>query len=234
MTAASCPLTYYIECYRSDGTQILGTLDGQGMLKCRDYRRTAKYKMLLGIVGNEKWMNRKVHCAKIVLGGVVREQIWYDQQAEQASGKRLRIEEFDHAGKLKHSRHNAGIGMSNDTQFILHKQQFIISFIEATAVDRKLCRCYLIVGRKRVNTEGVTVRWVRLFGLPKVTSFGEPANTIAEITRETATILNDRMDNGWMKTIDSDNHIAFYLTQRIFPVKEGEQPVSRVTCVPLH
>lgn len=38
----------YIEAYRSDGTQILGNLDGQGVLHAKQYKRTNHYKHLHG------------------------------------------------------------------------------------------------------------------------------------------------------------------------------------------
>jgi hypothetical protein len=56
----------YIECYRADGSQILGNLDGQAVLHARNYKRTSAYKRLAKIVKNPKWMNGKVDHAKIV------------------------------------------------------------------------------------------------------------------------------------------------------------------------
>jgi hypothetical protein len=59
----------YIECFRADGGQILGNLDGQAVLHCastRTYKRCAAYKRLARIVKNPKWMNGKVDHAKVV------------------------------------------------------------------------------------------------------------------------------------------------------------------------
>jgi len=39
-------MKYYIEAYYADGSQILGNMDGQGVLHCRQYRRTDHYKFL--------------------------------------------------------------------------------------------------------------------------------------------------------------------------------------------
>ena len=38
----------YVEAYYPDHTPILGNGDGQGVLKCTNYRRTKHYKMLRG------------------------------------------------------------------------------------------------------------------------------------------------------------------------------------------
>ncbi len=40
---------YYIESYYKDGLRILGTTEGQGIIKARQYRRTYTYKWLCGI-----------------------------------------------------------------------------------------------------------------------------------------------------------------------------------------
>ena len=56
----------YIECYRADGSQILGNLDGQAVLRTVNYKRTNAYKALSKIVGNPKWMNGKVAFARVV------------------------------------------------------------------------------------------------------------------------------------------------------------------------
>ncbi len=59
-------MKYYIECFRADGSQILGNLDGQAVIRCQNYRRTAAYKRLGSIVRNPKWMGGKVNEARIV------------------------------------------------------------------------------------------------------------------------------------------------------------------------
>ena len=56
----------YIECFHADGSQILGNLDGQAVIRARNYRRTNAYKRLARIVGNPSWMNGKVAFARIV------------------------------------------------------------------------------------------------------------------------------------------------------------------------
>jgi hypothetical protein len=57
---------YYIECFYKDGTQILGNLDGQAVLCCKQYKRTLAYKRLAKIVKNPNWMNGKVNEARVV------------------------------------------------------------------------------------------------------------------------------------------------------------------------
>jgi hypothetical protein len=39
-------MKYYVEAYRSDGSQVLGNLDGQAVIRARDYKRTNIYKRL--------------------------------------------------------------------------------------------------------------------------------------------------------------------------------------------
>ena len=61
----------YIECFRADGSQILGNLDGQAVIWVSQYRpayykRTNAYKNIKDIVGNPKWMDGKVHEARII------------------------------------------------------------------------------------------------------------------------------------------------------------------------
>ncbi len=56
----------YIECFHKDGTQILGNLDGQAVLRCKNYKHTNAYKRLFKIVKNPKWMNGKVNEARVV------------------------------------------------------------------------------------------------------------------------------------------------------------------------
>ena len=69
-------MKYYIECFRPDGSQILGNLDGQAVLHCQNFRRTNAYKRLAGIVGNPKWMNGKVAGARVVTpNGIVLDKI---------------------------------------------------------------------------------------------------------------------------------------------------------------
>ena len=41
----------YIECFRADGSEILGNLDGQAVLRTVNYKRTNAYKALSKIVG---------------------------------------------------------------------------------------------------------------------------------------------------------------------------------------
>src|SRR5690606_20481075 len=54
---------YYVEAYDHEGKQILGNLDGQGVIKAKNYRRTQHYKKLYqGKVGSSS----RVHCWKIV------------------------------------------------------------------------------------------------------------------------------------------------------------------------
>lgn len=39
-------MTYYIEAYDKTGSQILGNLDGQNVLRVNNYKRTRAYKQL--------------------------------------------------------------------------------------------------------------------------------------------------------------------------------------------
>jgi hypothetical protein len=56
----------YIECFRADGSQILGNCDGQAVIRAKNYRRTLAYKHLAEVVGNPKWMGGKVAFARVV------------------------------------------------------------------------------------------------------------------------------------------------------------------------
>jgi hypothetical protein len=56
----------FIECFRADGSQILGNLDGQAVIHTVNYRRTTAYKRIKQIVKNSNHMGGKVHSAKIV------------------------------------------------------------------------------------------------------------------------------------------------------------------------
>jgi hypothetical protein len=40
-------MRYYIEAYRAEGDQILGNLDGQAALTCRDVKKTAHFRSLI-------------------------------------------------------------------------------------------------------------------------------------------------------------------------------------------
>lgn len=53
-------MRYYIECFYVDGTQILGNLDGQTSMDCRDFRRTNAFKRVKRIVGNPNHMGGKL------------------------------------------------------------------------------------------------------------------------------------------------------------------------------
>lgn len=55
-----------IECYRKDGSQILGNLDGQCVIDAKDYKRTLKYKKAKGLIKNPKHMNSLVDKIKVV------------------------------------------------------------------------------------------------------------------------------------------------------------------------
>ena len=59
-------MRYYIECFYADGTQILGNLDGQASLDCRDFRRTNAFKRVKRIVGNPNHMGGIVAFARVV------------------------------------------------------------------------------------------------------------------------------------------------------------------------
>ena len=59
-------MKYYIECFYSDGGQILGNLDGQAVLNCKKYKCTKAYKRIKSIVGNPKHMNGMVASARVV------------------------------------------------------------------------------------------------------------------------------------------------------------------------
>jgi hypothetical protein len=57
-------MRYYIEAFRADGTQILGNLDGQGVLDVQEPFRTKHVKALLSGIGRPKWP--RVACWRIV------------------------------------------------------------------------------------------------------------------------------------------------------------------------
>ena len=59
-------MKYYIECYYQDGKPILGNLDGQAVMNCKNYKRTNAYKRIHKIVGNLNHMNGKVAFARII------------------------------------------------------------------------------------------------------------------------------------------------------------------------
>lgn len=50
-------MTYYIEAFRKDGSQILGNLDGQNALRVRDYKRTRAYKQLINKLPRPAYKN---------------------------------------------------------------------------------------------------------------------------------------------------------------------------------
>lgn len=37
---------FYVEAYDRDGKQVLGNLDGQTVINCQDFRRSARFKAL--------------------------------------------------------------------------------------------------------------------------------------------------------------------------------------------
>lgn len=39
-------MTYYVEAYYEDGSPVLGNCDGQGVIRCRNIRRTKHYRHL--------------------------------------------------------------------------------------------------------------------------------------------------------------------------------------------
>lgn len=48
-------MKYYTEAYRADGSQLLGNLDGQGVIRAKLPRRTLLYKRLLSGYHRPKW-----------------------------------------------------------------------------------------------------------------------------------------------------------------------------------
>ena len=49
-------MKYYVAAFDSDGLQILGSLDGQGVFECKNYKRTQWYKRL----STRKTLNNRV------------------------------------------------------------------------------------------------------------------------------------------------------------------------------
>ncbi len=47
-------MKYYVEAYYEDGGQILGNLDGQAVLRCRNPRRTKHYRHLQDVIAQGK------------------------------------------------------------------------------------------------------------------------------------------------------------------------------------
>ena len=54
----------YVEAYNAQGRQILGNMDGQGVIRAKNYRRTEHYRMLRS--GAMPRLDGKVHHYRIV------------------------------------------------------------------------------------------------------------------------------------------------------------------------
>lgn len=57
-------MKYYVEAYDKNDKQVLGNLDGQGVIVAKDFRRTSLYKSL----STFKTLNNRVAYYKIKLG----------------------------------------------------------------------------------------------------------------------------------------------------------------------
>jgi hypothetical protein len=57
-------MKYYIEAYRGDGSQILGNLDGQGVIRAKRPHRSALYRCLA--TGQNRPMYQHVHHWRLV------------------------------------------------------------------------------------------------------------------------------------------------------------------------
>ena len=65
-------MKYYVEAYDISDKQILGNLDGQGVIRARDFRRTKHFKMLEAY----PTLNNRVYLYRIVdEGGTVHETV---------------------------------------------------------------------------------------------------------------------------------------------------------------
>jgi hypothetical protein len=56
----------YLEAYRADGTQILGNMDGQAVIRARRYERTLAYKNAVLRVANYHQRGGRVASYKVV------------------------------------------------------------------------------------------------------------------------------------------------------------------------
>jgi len=59
-------MKYYIEAYGSDGRQILGNLDGQGVIRVPNFRLTKAYKRVRDLPTNKLSLNGRVTEYRIV------------------------------------------------------------------------------------------------------------------------------------------------------------------------
>lgn len=58
-------MRYYVEAYYEDGREILGNMDGQASIKCRNIRRTKHYRHLRDVIASSN-RHPKVAYYKIV------------------------------------------------------------------------------------------------------------------------------------------------------------------------
>lgn len=56
----------YIEAYGADGKQILGNLDGQCVIDCKNYKNSNKYQFALRVVREGHSLNGRVKMMKVV------------------------------------------------------------------------------------------------------------------------------------------------------------------------
>ena len=52
-------MKHYVEAYNGEGRQVLGNLDGQGVISARNIKRTDHYKMLISGTNRPKWSRIK-------------------------------------------------------------------------------------------------------------------------------------------------------------------------------
>jgi hypothetical protein len=56
----------YIEAYNKDGKQILGNLDGQCLIRCKDYKLSSNYRHAVRVVKEGASLNGAVHSMRVV------------------------------------------------------------------------------------------------------------------------------------------------------------------------
>ena len=59
-------MKYYVEAFNADGGAILGNLDGQAVIHCRNWKRSAIYRRLVNTPKEKLSLNGRVVKYKIV------------------------------------------------------------------------------------------------------------------------------------------------------------------------
>lgn len=59
-------MKYYVEAFDKNGERILGTMDGQNVIKCKHWNRSAVYRRLVNTPKEKLSLNGRVMTYKIV------------------------------------------------------------------------------------------------------------------------------------------------------------------------